>query len=218
MSSLAWYAGRAAAMSPREMMWRARRVGDSLARRDRSYEQTDSRMLASSMPDWDALLQGFRDGTARPVLLDQDRASRIAAEHPAEVKALIAEAERFLAGERAYFGYPSANIGAVVDWNYDPVTDYRWPAVAGSRIDHRVARSDPKWIWELNRLQHLPVLAQAWLFTGEPHTPRWRSITSIPGWSRTRSAPELRGGARSRRASGRSRWPSHCRDCGTRPR
>ena len=37
----------------------------------------------------------------------------------------------------------------------------------GGRIDHRVASSDPKWIWELNRLQHLPVLAQAWLFTGE---------------------------------------------------
>ena len=101
------------------------------------------------------------------MLLDQDRASRIATERPAEVNALIDQADRFLAGERVYFGYPSANIGAVVDWNYDPLTDYRWPAVAGSRIDHRVARSDPKWIWELNRLQHLPVLAQAWLFTGE---------------------------------------------------
>ena len=31
-----------------------------------------------------------------------------------------------------------------------------------------MADSDPKWIWELNRLQHLPVLAQAWLFTGDP--------------------------------------------------
>ena len=124
-------------------------------------------MLARSTQDWDALSQGFRDGTGRPVLLDQGRASRIAAEYPAEVEALIAEAERLRAGEHTYFGYPSANIGAVVDWNYDPVTDYRWPAVASGRIDHRVASSDPKWIWELNRLQHLPVLAQAWLFTGE---------------------------------------------------
>ena len=168
MSGLAWYAGRAAAMSPREMAWRARRFGDSLARRDGLYEQTDSRMLASSMQDWGALCQRFRDGTARPVLLDQDRANRIATERPAEVKALIAKAELFLAGEHAYFGYPSANIGAAVDWNYDPITDYHWPPNASSRINHRVAPSDPKWIWELNRLQHLPVLAQAWLFTGEP--------------------------------------------------
>src|SRR5262245_49174745 len=67
-------------------------------------EPTDSRMLATSAPAWDALLDRFRD-SARPVLLAQDRADRIAAERPAEVKALIAEAERFLAGERVYFGY-----------------------------------------------------------------------------------------------------------------
>ncbi len=106
---LAWYVGRAAAMSPREIIWRTRRAGDTLVCRDRSYEQIDSRMLARSTQDWDALSQGFRDGIARPVLLDQGRASGIAVEYPAEVEALIAEAERLRAGERAYFGYPSAN-------------------------------------------------------------------------------------------------------------
>jgi len=60
-------------------------------------------MLATSAPDWDALLDRFRDGSAQPVLLAQDRADRIAAARPAEVKALIAEAD--LAGERVYFGY-----------------------------------------------------------------------------------------------------------------
>jgi len=124
-------------------------------------------MLAIAERDWDELLRRFREGTTRPVLLDQDRAGLIAAEFPAEVKALLAEADRFLAGERTYFGYPSVNIGAAVDWNYDPNTNYRWPSVNSGKIDHRVASSDPKWIWELNRLQHLPVLAQAWLFTGE---------------------------------------------------
>ena len=99
-------------MSPREMVWRARRMGETLARRDGSPLRTDSRMPATPVSDWDALLQRFRDCIARPVLLDQDRAGRIAAEQPAEVHALIVEAEGFLAGERAYFGYPSANIGA----------------------------------------------------------------------------------------------------------
>jgi Heparinase II/III N-terminus len=154
-------------MSPREMVWRARRMVDTLACRDGLREQTDSKMLTGPVSDWDALLERFRDGIARPVLLDQDRAGQVAGEQPAEVHQLIAEADRVLAGERAYFGYLRVNIGPVVDWNYDPITGYRWPAIAGSRIDHQVASSDPKWIWELNRLQHLPVLAQAWLFTGE---------------------------------------------------
>lgn len=167
MSRLAWYAGRAAKMSPREMVWRARRMGDTLARRDGLREQTDSRMLTGPVSDWDALLQRFRDGISRPLLLDQDRARRIAAEQPAEVGRLLAEADRVLAGERAYFGYRSVNVGSDVDWNFDPISGYRWPAIAGQRIDHRVATGDPKWIWELNRLQHLPVLAKAWLFTGE---------------------------------------------------
>jgi glycosyltransferase involved in cell wall biosynthesis len=166
-SKLAWYAGRAAAMSPREISWRARCLVEGLAGRDGLREQTDARMLASSTPDWGALAEVFRDGTGRSVLLDQDRADQISLERPTEVKSLLVEAEKLLAGERTYFGCPIVNVGSPVDWNYDPVTDYRWPAFAGSRINHRMAGSDPKWIWELNRLQHLPVLAQAWLFTGD---------------------------------------------------
>lgn len=167
VSKLAWYGGRVAAMSRSEIAWRAQSFVAGLVGRDGLREQTDTRMLASSTPDWTALAQAFRDGTGRPVLLDQERADKIALAYPAEMKALLIEAEKVLAGERAYFGYPSVNLGSPVDWNFDPVTGYRWPAVAASRIDHRVADSDPKWIWELNRLQHLPVLAQAWLFTGD---------------------------------------------------
>lgn len=166
-SKLDWYVGRAAAMSPREIAWRARRLVDGVTGRDGLREVTDARMLAGSSLDWDALLQAFRDGAGRPILLGRERADLIAREHPTEVAHLLVEAEHLIAGERAYFGCPSVNVGSPVDWNYDPVNDYRWPAVAGSKINHRVASGDPKWIWELNRLQHLPVLAQAWLFTGD---------------------------------------------------
>ncbi len=124
-------------------------------------------MLDRHAPDWDGLLEAFRRGAGRPVFLDQRHASRLAEEQPAEVAAVVAEAERLLAGERRYLGYPATNVGRVIDWNHDPIADYRWPAVPARRIDHRRAPSDPKWIWELNRLQHLPVLAQAWLFTGD---------------------------------------------------
>ncbi|HNM83070.1 MAG TPA: heparinase II/III family protein [Mycobacterium sp.] len=163
---LAWFAGRVAAMSPREMLWRAMSLADALVRNEGLREQADAKMLDVAAPDWDALLQGFRESRTRPLLLDPDRARQVAREDPAAVGRLIAEADRVLAGDRAYFGYPCVNVGPI-DWNYDPITDYHWPAIPSSRIDQRVASSDPKWIWELNRLQHLPVLAQAWLFTGE---------------------------------------------------
>ena len=167
MSKFRWYAGRLAAMSPSEVTWRIGRAGTDLLCTDRLRERTDSVVLGSPAQDWDELLQAFRDGIGRPALLDEKLADTILAECSAEVAGLLAAAEGLLAGERAYFGYPSTNIGTDVDWNYDPIAEYRWPSAPGRRIDHRIAPSDPKWIWELNRLQHLPLLAQAWLFTGD---------------------------------------------------
>ena len=169
MSGLAWYAGRAARMSPREMAWRARRVVDTLAGHDGLREHPDPAVLGGPELDWDAALDRFRCTTEGSALLDPYRAEYVAAQHPAAVAELLAEADRLLTGERTFFGYPAVNVGHAVDWNLDAVTGYRWPVITGNRIDHRVAPSDPKWIWEHNRLQHLPLLAQAWLFTGAPH-------------------------------------------------
>ena len=162
-SRMSWYAGRAAAMSPREMAWRARCMSDALLHRDGLRERSDDGIRS----DWPSMLERFRAGDGRAVLLDRDRARRVADEQPAQMAQLIAEADGILAGEREFFGYPRVNVGARPDWNLDPFTEYRWPAVPAGRIDPRVATSDPKWIWELNRLQHLPALAQAWLVTGE---------------------------------------------------
>ena len=181
MSKLAWYSGRAGAMSPREAAWRARRLAAETARIAEPRERTDSKVLSTHPVDWNALLVAFRDGTRRPVLLDEGHANIIAAELPTEVAALLVEAERLVTGERSYFGYPTVNVGSPTDWNYDPVTGHRWPAVPGSRIDHRAARSDPKWIWELNRLQHLPVLAEAWLFSGDPRFAQ-RAFDDLDSW------------------------------------
>ncbi|WP_082943695.1 alginate lyase family protein [Mycobacterium sp. 1274761.0] len=153
-------------MSPREILWRLQRACGGVSGNAGSYEQTDQKMLGHPDPDWDASLQRFRQGNGHQALLDQDLAQVISVERPTDVAALIDEAERLVAGERTYFGYPSVNVGEVVDWNYDAVAHYHWPAATSTRIDHRAAPCDPKWIWELNRLQHLPVLAQAWLFTG----------------------------------------------------
>lgn len=164
---LNWYVGRLLAMEPREIAWRSLRACDNMLGPHRSSWQSKRPMLVEA-DDWDTLLQKFRDGVGRPILLDRYRARRIAAENPSQVHALIEAAQRVVAGEHRYFGYPPVNVGHTVDWHRDPVSDYRWPAIRSNKIDHRVAPGDPKWIWELNRLQHLSVLAAAWLFTEDP--------------------------------------------------
>jgi uncharacterized heparinase superfamily protein len=53
-----------------------------------------------------------------------------------------------------------------VDYSFDPFTKRAWPARHAKFIDYRhAAIGDPKWIWELNRCQQLPMLVQAWLLT-----------------------------------------------------
>jgi uncharacterized heparinase superfamily protein len=115
--------------------------------------------------DWTALLHNFRERP--PLLLSHARAQAIAVSHRELVTGLLAAAERVVEGGFCFFGYPEALVGSRVDWHYDPLHDVRWPQVASNRIDHRSFPGDAKWIWELNRLQHLPWLAEAWLFTGQ---------------------------------------------------
>lgn len=163
MDRLAWYARRLRAMSPGEIAWRA----GSAARVGLRRPPSDARLLGSDPPDWSGALAAFREGAGRPVLLGREGAARVAAAAPEAAAAVVTAADRVAEGRVQYFGYPEAVLSRPVDWNLDPVSGTRWPAVASSRLDHRSAAGDAKWIWELNRLQHLPLLAEAWLFTGE---------------------------------------------------
>jgi len=177
---LGWYARRLSSMTAAEMVWRSRRlVRERVPRRDVS-SRANARLLRSQ-DDWLLVADRFREGLGRPVLLDRSRAQSIAARHPDEVAALVAAAQRVRAGYVTYFGYPEVLLGNPVDWNHDPLRDFRWPSRDSTRIDHRIAVADPKWIWELNRLQHLPWLAEAWLFTGD-HTFAELALDHLDSW------------------------------------
>ena len=154
-------------MGPGEIAWRARRAARAARESSRGVAQPDDRRLLGGAADWDALLARFRAGDGRPVLLSRRRAERVADAEPAAMARVLAAADRVRAGRFTYFGYPEAAYPAAIEWDLDPLSGYRWPAVAAARLDHRTAPADPKWIWELNRLQHLPWLAQAWLLTGD---------------------------------------------------
>ena len=106
---------------------------------------------------------------SRPIgFLTRERGEALAARDPQGVGAIIARADRVLRGEVSFFGYPTVVLPLLGhDYALDPITGFHWPDQQGRRLDYRSSPSDPKWIWELNRCQEIPVLVQAWLVTGE---------------------------------------------------
>jgi hypothetical protein len=91
---------------------------------------------------------------------------------PGETEALLADAERILAGHVVLFAARSFDVGVPPAWNRDPETGVTGPAVFAADIDigARDLVGDIKHVWELNRHLHLVRLAQAWAVTGEE---RW---------------------------------------------
>ncbi|GAY12245.1 alginate lyase family protein [Pseudonocardia sp. N23] len=164
MRKLEWYSRRLAAMSVGEIAWRASGVVRA-ARDERRRLPTAAEIVADGATA--TAFDGFRAADGRPVLLDRARAATIADEYPDGLAAVLAAAERLVDGRVQFFGYPAARLVEPIDWSHDPVADVHWPRIASGRLNHRSAAGDAKWIWELNRLQHLPLLAQAYLFTGD---------------------------------------------------
>jgi hypothetical protein len=165
MANIRWYASRLRSMSAAEVGWRVGRVA---ARRAHALGLPVGRTAAGYSGGMrNAALEAFREAGRRPVLLDRARARALAEVHPRWAADVVDAAERAARLEVTYFGYPTVRVPAPVDWHFDSVSMTRWPTTASSSIDYRTAAGDVKWIWELNRLQHLPLLAQAWLITGE---------------------------------------------------
>lgn len=99
--------------------------------------------------------------------LTAERAARVRASLPAEADALVARADEILEGRFRFFGYPEVRVADAYTLDADPFSGRAWPESHGKLLDYRHrAVGDPKWIWELNRCQELPVLLAAWLLTG----------------------------------------------------
>jgi hypothetical protein len=82
--------------------------------------------------------------------------------------ATLAYADAILRGEYPLMGYGSPPLGTRPDWQCDWVSGKTWPLEDSRRI--RIVRhdgSDVKAPWELSRLQFAPVVAKAWVLTGD---------------------------------------------------
>jgi hypothetical protein len=84
-------------------------------------------------------------------------------------EAIIADADRILKGEWELLGVVRTDMSEP-DWFYDPVTGRRSdPSRCAFSVDQRREEQvgNVKQVWEVNRLQHLTMLAVAWYLTGE---------------------------------------------------
>jgi hypothetical protein len=85
-----------------------------------------------------------------------------------ERAALVSYADAVLRGEYPLMGYGSPRLGTRPDWQCDWVSEKNWPKEDSRKM--RIVRhdgSDVKAPWELSRLQWSPVVAKAYVVSGD---------------------------------------------------
>lgn len=163
--SIGWYARRLRGMSPAEVL---HRVGDE--GRQRLWSRRRVPVGAQQSGPVPGLLPGRTFGGTVP--------AHARAQVPVTARhALVAAADRILAGDLELLGWPRPDV-ADPDWFHDPVTGRRAPQdVLAFRIDHRdeTVTGNVKAVWELSRHHHLTVLAAAWWLT---HDDRYADVVA----------------------------------------
>jgi hypothetical protein len=88
---------------------------------------------------------------------------------PEQAAALVERARRILEHRFDLLGYEDLDYGKVIDWHLDRVHGKSAPRQAAFRVKYLDFEQvgDAKVTWELNRHQHLVVLAKAYLLTGD---------------------------------------------------
>lgn len=165
LEQLTWYARRLRAMSPREVYERSQRmIGHNIDAA--SYTISPRLWRAHWEPPPENLFREAPIGIARG-FLREERAVGLRTRLPAEASALVSRADKLMDARIRFFGYPEVRSVDARDQDRDPFSGRLWPRRHSKLIDYRRRTAgDPKWIWELNRCQDLPVLAASWLLTG----------------------------------------------------
>jgi Heparinase II/III-like protein/Heparinase II/III N-terminus len=144
---LRWYLYRLRAMSPGEVVHRCAEKAQKLTGQYRVPDYGRGLPPALSLP----VIPGLREAVAR-----------LAATHPAVVVEWELTAARVRAGEFHFLGRDWATRPGLPDWHQDPVTGRHWPHAPycfDIAYRHNKDLGDIKYVWELNRLQHLQPLA-----------------------------------------------------------
>jgi len=99
----------------------------------------------------------------------EDLRSFVHESFPGWIGAAVEEAEKLCRHEMTLLHHGTVDLGAEIDWHRDPVSGLTWERRFWA--DYQPVRDsggrDPKIIHELNRHQHLPRLAKAYILTGD---------------------------------------------------
>jgi len=156
IQKLGWYLRRLGRMSAAEVTWRLREqaIRRAWARRQVLAGQVSASALAA--------LPAVERRFAAPL-----PPGATAAVPEAALDAVVAHADRVLKGEWEMLGVVRTDLEQP-DWFRDPVTGRRSaPGAYAFSLDQRdeAAVGNIKQVWEVNRLQHLTLLAAAWYLT-----------------------------------------------------
>jgi len=177
--------GRLATMNPREIMYRVQEKLRSETERFRHYAGVE-------VGQADEVLDGFKSylvkaerhfyfkaaGSERERRLEIIRCT-----YPKWIEQAVEDAERICRHKVQLLGFGEVDLGKVIDWHRDPLTRRRWPLRFWSDFDlvRDSGAGDPKVIHELNRHQHIVVLAKAYFFTGDERYAE-EAVSQMESW------------------------------------
>lgn len=168
---------------------RARVVGTGVGSADLA------RALGVSLSDLGTAVAGIRRElpTRLPVGPDDAKAILAALERaaPEVIASTVSAADRICDHILDLLGSGPVSLGPRIDWHRDFKSGYRWDSrrfYTDVPLGH-VPGVDIKVPWELSRGQHLPVLAQAYLFTGRERFAQ-EAVEQIGDWIRA-NPPQL---------------------------
>ena len=161
MQPLSWYVNRLRFMSPHEIVYRSavtvRDIRDGIIQPKHFHHAcSDPLKKGSSRPPVRFYFGSLDLKAMEPVLKET------LPEIEAHANALSDHQFTFLGVENMYWGNP-------IRWCYDPTQKIESPRKPAHRLDYRNVdqAGEVKYIWELNRHQHLPFLALAFLLSGK---------------------------------------------------
>ena len=158
-SRVGWYIRRLGRMSPAEIAWRIREQAVRRAWKRRQVRPGDlefSRPLAAARPADERRFTALLPARAADLVPELARA------------AVIADADRLLKGEWETLSVVRTDM-ACPDWFLDQMTGRRsMPEAYAFSLNQRDESTvgNVKQVWEVNRLQHVTLLAVAWYLTG----------------------------------------------------
>jgi len=155
-------------------------------------KRLDASVLRSTfLPERIEIVEAGRGGNFFFSQTDLPERVHLLREHlPAEVGAIVTEADEICRHRFHLLGYLDLDYAAEIDWHLDAVHGKRSPLKPWHKINFFdfALIGDHKVTWELNRHQHLVTLAKAWLFTHDSRYPK-ELVSQWNAWHKANPYP-----------------------------